>query len=441
VLLALLIPSLGAASPQDEQEQVALAWIEAFNRGVEAMATFRSDNVATPDMPDWQDIFGSMREQWGQLEVYGVMIPEAGTVTLGVDSENEGRMRLNFVFDDANRISGLRIGEGASNPIPELELPAGDPVAAIGSFLGDLASDDMLSGSVLLATDGDIWFERAYGLASREFNVPNTLETRFDVGSFNKDYTRLAIIQLLQNDRLALSDKVVEYLPDYPNDRVRNEVTVEHLLEHRSGLGDYFTNEWLETPMGALREIGDYIPIWGPKPLEYEPGTREQYSNFGYTVLGAIVESITGQQYDEYVQEHIFAPAGMNDTGFFATDGIEPNVAVGYTTMDRTGRAGETLRKNIYHEPVKGGPWGKSYSTAADLFRFFDALIGGRLIDDELNWMTSGWYGQTALAGGGPGLSAVLLIEEGLAVIVLANHDEPVAEHIAGRLQSALLDR
>jgi len=308
----------------------------------------------------------------------------------------------------------------------------------IDAYLSQLAADGMLSGSVLLARDGKVWFERAYGLASREFNVANNIGTRFDVGSFNKDYTRLAIMQLLQGDRLALTDKVGQYLPDYPNDRVRDEVTIEQLLEHTSGLGDYFTPEYLETPMGSLWEIDDYIPIWGPKPLEYEPGTRTQYSNFGYTVLGAIAESITGVSYPEYVEEHVFKPAGMNTTGFFATDGIEPNVAVGYTTMDRTGRPGDRVRKNIYHEPVKGGPWGKSYSTARDLFRFFDALFAGKLIGDDLNWMPSGWNGRIALAGGGPGLSAILLVEDGVAVIVLANQDEPGAEQIASRLLDAM---
>ena len=126
------------------------------------------------------------------------------------------------------------------------------------------------------------------------------------------------------------------------------------------------------------------------------------------------------------------------NTGFFETDGIEPNVAVGYTYMDGTGRRTDTLRKNIYLEPVKGGPWGKSYSTARDLFRFFEAMFDGELVGEKFNWLSAGWNGQTALAGGGPGLSAILLIEDGIGVIVLANHDEPGAEDVASRLLQAL---
>jgi len=440
VVLALVVSAAGASAAQDEQERIALAWIEAFNGGVDAMAVFRASHAGDPERAGWRDQYGTMRENWGRLEVHGIMIDQMNEVIIGLGSENEGRLRLVFVFNDANKLVALRLGEGGSNPVPPLVLPedVDNLDERIDAYLSQLAADGMLSGSVLLARDGKVWFERAYGLASREFNVANNIGTRFDVGSFNKDYTRLAIMQLLQGERLALTDKVGEYLPDYPNDRVRDEVTIEQLLEHTSGLGDYFTPEYLETPMGSLWEIDDYIPIWGPKPLEYEPGTRKQYSNFGYTLLGAIVENITGVSYPEYVEQHVFKPAGMNATGFFSTDGIEPDVAVGYTTMDRMGRPGDRVRKNIYHEPVKGGPWGKSYSTARDLFRFFDALFAGKLIGDDLNWMPSGWNGGTALAGGGPGLSAILLVEDGVAVIVLANQDEPGAEKIASRLLDAL---
>ena len=327
--------------------------------------------------------------------------------------------------------------------LPELELP-GEWEArteAIDAYLSGLESEDIFSGVALIVERGEVRYEAAYGLASREFDVPNTVQTRFDVGSFNKDYTQLAILQLLEQDKLALSDTVGRYLPEYPNARVRDEVTIEQLMEHRSGLGDYFTPEWRQTPMGSLREIEDYIPIWGPKPLEYEPGSREQYSNFGYTVLGAIIEAISGMSYPEYVEEHVFEPAGMAESGFFETDIPEPDVAVGYSYMQRGGRRTDTLRKNIYMEPVKGGPWGKSYSTARDLYRFFAAMFEDRLLDRDLNWLRGGWdSGGIALAGGGPGLNAYLLLQNGRMVIVMANLDPPIAGNVAERLKAALED-
>jgi D-alanyl-D-alanine carboxypeptidase len=438
--LFVLAPPASAMQGEGGQEQIAIAWTEALNGGLDSMAAFREQHVEEADRPGWRETVAELRENWGNLEVYGLMIEERNQVVVGVVSEKEGRRRLTFSFNDSNKIVGIDIGEARTNPVPPLELDVTDerPVEAIDAFLSELADQEILSGSVLIATDGEIWFERAYGLASREFAVPNTIATRFDVGSFNKDYTRLAIMQLLENGQLALTDTVGRYLSDYPNVRVRTEVTIDQLLEHRSGLGDYFTREYLATPMRELREIDDYIPIWGPMPLEYEPGTREEYSNYGYTVLGAIIERITGLGYPEYVEDNVFDPAGMHSTGFFETDGVEPNVAVGYTYMDGMGRPTETLRKNIYLEPVKGGPWGKSYSTARDLFRFFEAMFSGGLLGDDYNWLLDGWNGQTALAGGGPGLSAILLIEDGIGVIVLANHDAPGAEDVASRLLQAL---
>ncbi len=219
---------------------------------------------------------------------------------------------------------------------------------------------------------------------------------------------------------------------------VRDSVTIQHLIDHRSGLGDYFTEEWWQTPMSSLRQIEDYIAIWGPKPLLHEPGERTEYSNFGYTVLGGIIEKLSGQRYPEYVMEHIFKPAGMTRSGFFETDAVEPNVAVGYTHMGRDGRLDEPV-KNIYLEPAKGGPWGKSYSTAHDLYRFYSAMMEGRILEGQANWLAGGWEGGSfALAGGGPGLSAMVFVDKGLMVVALANMDMPSAEALAMQLSRQL---
>jgi len=435
------LPTAPLALPlAQDHETVAVAWVKAFNTGIEAMGKYRDAHSASPDEAGWREDYKSIKEELGELTVVRGMAPDDETMILGVESEGMGYLRLSFGFDQSGKVVNIQLGEERTNKAAPFEVESDDPrpVQAIDAYLRDRFTQDDFAGAVLIATAGEVWFEQAYGLASREFKVPNTIETRFDVGSFNKDYTRLAIMQLVQDGAFTLGDLVGEFLPDYPNEQVREEVTIRQLLEHRSGLGDYFDEDYFSTPMQQLREIEDYIPIWGPKPLEYEPGAREQYSNYGYTVLGAIVEAITGMSYPEYVVERIFEPAGMVDTGFFETDSVEPNVAVGYTYFDHTGRPSKTLRKNTFHEPIKGGPWGKSYSTARDLFRFFDALYGDRLVDPEFGWSGAGWDGQAMLAGGGPGLSAMLVLEGGLAVIVLSNQDEPGAEDIAERLHEGL---
>lgn len=440
----------GPSGTEREQERIALAWIDAHNSGdVERMAAFRAEHFKRSTVTEWQGGFRSIREQLGKLEPRQVVVPGPNVVRFRVASETEGDLSLGFHFhaDAPTQIAEVRLDAGGdvqgpdgdpggpdgARGAPTIDLPEGRAARKkmLDRFLAARAEASGFSGTVLIADRDGVWFEEAYGLASREFGVPNTTATRFDVGSFNKDYTRVAILQLAAAGRLSLDDRVGEHLPDYPNERVRREVTVAQLLDHRSGLGDYFTEEYFETPMGSLREIDDYIPIWGPKPLLHDPGTRERYSNFGYTVLGAIVEKITGQDYPGYVAEHVFGPAGMADTGFFETDAIVPNVAVGYTKVGPEGPL-DTPVKNIYHEPAKGGPWGKSYSTARDLYRFFEAMFDGRVLEGDGNWLRDGWSADgIRLAGGGPGLNATLALGRGTMVIVLANADPPMASDVA----------
>ena len=372
LVLLITTPLLSAADEEQEQERIALAWVAAHNAAdVDAMANLRARHFQRSEVTDWQESFQSLIDRFGTFEVYAIMFTGSGSMKVGVNSEKvDERLRLVFeFFQDAPgqvREIGLDAGDGMGedDSLPPLELEGGwkDRKPAIDDYLDDLSSEGVFSGAVLIADRDKIHFEGAYGLASREFEVANNLDTRFDVGSCTKDFTRTAILQLQAQGKLSVDDLVGKHLSSFPNEQVREQVTIQHLLDHRSGLGDYFTEEWHQTPMSSLRHVEDYIPIWGPKPLLSAPGEREAYSNFGYTVLGAIIEKASGQRYPDYVVEHIFAPAGMVDSGFFDTDAVVPNVAVGYTYMSPTGRL-ETPVKNIYVEPAKGGPWGKSFST------------------------------------------------------------------------------
>jgi CubicO group peptidase (beta-lactamase class C family) len=436
-----------ADAREQEQERIALEWIEAHNAGdVEAMRRFRELHFRRSEVSDWESGYLRMVERLGKLDVYGVMIEESGELLVGVRPQHgEGRVRLAFAFhDDApdqlRQIALVDAGDGGGGSLPELTLDGDRKRRAeqLDAYLRELASQGLFSGSVLIATPDGVGFEQAYGLASREFAAANGTGTRFDVGSCNKDYTRAAILQLRAAGKLGLDDSVGQYLPDYPNPDVRERVTIRQLLEHRSGLGDYFTDEWWQTPMSRLREVDDYIPIWGPKPLLSEPGERERYSNFGYTVLGAIIERVSGQSYPDYVTEHVFEPAGMTRSGFFETDAVVPDVAVGYTRMSPAGERAEPV-KNIYVEPAKGGPWGKSYSTARDLYRFYAAMLDGRIVEGDDNWLAGSWSERGfALGGAGPGLNAMVVLEDGTMVVVLANMDPPIAEDLALTISRAV---
>ncbi len=272
---ALLALAPTVALAQSLSERTALAWVEAFNGGEQTMAAFRQDHTA--ERPGWEEQYRQMRTELGRLEVYGVMEDEA--LRVGVVSEHQGRLRLVFAFDPdaADRITSLRIeaSDGPRDGLPELAWSTAsweERARELDAYVEALPEEKAFAGVVLVADPSGVLLERAYGLASREFDAPNTVQTRFDVGSIIKDYTKLAIHQLAARDQLTLADTVGRHLPDYPNAEVRESVTIQQLLDHTSGLGDYFTEEWFATPMGRLREISDYLPIWGPKPLLGKPG-------------------------------------------------------------------------------------------------------------------------------------------------------------------------
>lgn len=474
-LIALLAWDGGARNVAVEQERIALAWVAAFSTGdVDSMRSFRQQHLLMPDRDgDWVTRFKRVAEQVGALDVVGVLVDEPDTITVVTQDAEGQRLRVLVAFDAAARlkIAGVRFeaGDDGENELPSLDLAGvedgnwAEVAQRLDAYVQALAQEGLFAGAVLVAETagaaegelGQIRFERAYGLANRAFSVPNRVETRFDVGSITKDITRVAIAQLIVAGQLTPKTKLGDVLPDYPNARARETITVEHLFQHASGLPDYFDQDYFDTPMRLLRTNADYIAIWGPKPLLFAPGTDRRYSNFGFSVLGAIIEKISGMAYPDYVAKHVFAPAGMARSGFFATDQPAPDVAVGYTRRDWQGEETDALWRNTFLEPAVGGPWGKSYSPARDLFRFWQALCGGKLVPLAFaRWVLLGplpgdtdasdggrevpeCQGQ-ALGGGGPGLSASLRVEDGPVIIVLANLDPPIAEHLADRLVEAL---
>ena len=202
-------------------------------------------------------------------------------------------------------------------------------------------------------------------------------------------------------------------------------------------------------PKDRLRTITDYLPLFADKPLLFEPGTTQEYSNGGYVILGLIIEKSSGQDYYAYVREHIFEPLGMASTDSYDADAVVPNLALGYTRP----RQGEPLRSNVYTRPARGSSAGGGYSTAEDMLRFSLALRGGTLLKPETVravfgglWPTvpspellsgrisGGW------AGGAPGINANLEVDAkaGTTIVVLANLDPPAATRVARKIRSWL---
>jgi len=329
--------------------------------------------------------------------------------------------RLSFVLAAACVTGPVAVHAQRPSPIPEAEL-----VRRLGAALDSLAAADRFSGVVVLARQGQPVFQHAYGLADRQARRPNDVETAFNLGSINKVFTATAIRQLAAAGKLDLDSTLARYWPDYPNAEVARRVTIRQLLQHRSGIGG---NIFAAPAGGRRRDVRhnrDYLPLFAAEPLQFEPGSRQQYSNTGYVVLGMLVERLSGEDYYEYVRRHAYAPAGMTRTAAWTVDSLPPNTAIGYTTQG-DGPEAVPLHPNTELLPGRGSSAGGGYSTAADLVRFVQALRDGKV--------PGGPPAGIGAAGGAPGINADLEgdLPGGYDLVVLANLDPPTAERV-GRM-------
>lgn len=272
-------------------------------------------------------------------------------------------------------LAGVVLFSGVAHALSEKQV-----VEKTAAFFEKLDTEDRFTGAVLIAKDGVPIFKKAHGYANRSFNIPNQIDTKFNLGSMNKMFTGVAIMQLVEDGKIQLEGKIIDYVPDYPNKDVANRVTIHQLLTHTAGLGHFWTEEFMRTSKDLFREIEDYLPIFANDTLLFEPGSRYSYSNAGFMVLGLIIEKVTGESYFDYVREHIYKPAGMVNTDAYENDYVVPNLAVGYTKMQA--RPGE-IKSNVFLNIVKGGPAGGGYSTVEDLLMFSNALMNNRLLSPD----------------------------------------------------------
>lgn len=326
-------------------------------------------------------------------------------------------------------------------------------------YLEDLETKDEFSGSVLVAKNGIPIFSHACGLASKSFNVPNRIDTKFNLGSLNKMFTGLAVCQLAERGKLDFNDYIGQHLPDYPNSIVAQRVTIHQLLTHTSGMGSFWNERFTSTSKERFKQVRDFFPLFIDAPLSFEPGEDYQYSNSGYVLLGAIIESLSGQNYFDYVREHIFEPAHMVNTDAYEMDYDTPNMAIGYTREGSPNR----LHNNLYLHVVKGGPSGGGFSTVEDLLNFDIALRSGKLLSPEYTRLLLSGKVATDIpdvyyaygfferrlngiqsighSGGFSGISSSLrmYLEIGYTIAVMSNYDPPVAKQVADWIEEHLL--
>jgi D-alanyl-D-alanine carboxypeptidase len=357
------------------------------------------------------------------------------------DSDNAARVKLGISAEEPYAVRSLQF---APADLPAELRPArtseAEAIAALGQRAGQLAKADRFAGQLLVARHGNILLDQSWGLADRDTGAAITAETRFRIGSMNKMFTTVAILQLVDAGKVGLSDTLAKYLPDYPNKELASKVTIRHLLTHTGATGDIF-GPGFDSYRLALRDHDAYLKQFGARALLKEPGTGFQYSNYGFVLLGAIIERVSAMSYYDYVDKKVYQPAGMKNTGSLPEEVDVPQRARGYMRRDGA------WKPNTDTLPYRGMAAGGGYSTAHDLLAFARALESGKLVSkallDEateasgsgdgfgLGFMHDGegvsrMYGHN---GGAPGMNGALWIypNAGYVVIGLSNLDPDAA--------------
>ena len=386
-----------------------------------------------------------LRENMQKVLLRKVVSVAQNEIAVLAQSVNGQWMSFTFVIDPPTaKFLGFRIEQvdgpyEKNDPFAEYRAPTtlAEAAATADRLFSDLTKADKFSGAVLIAKDGKPVLTKAYGYANLETKAPNSVDTRFNIGSINKDFTVIAIGQLIKNGKLAWDDKLIKLLPDYPNREAAAKITVGQLVTMRSGIGDFVNDEFWSMDRSKLRELKDFYNLFATKPLLFEPGTSRRYSNGGYVVLGLIIERLSGMSYYDYVREHIFKPSGMNDTDSFFMDKLPVNTAYGYTTFHQK-TAGRGRNNTILS--ARGSSAGGGYSTLSDLLKFVGALRSGLLSVPDDEGVFNSKFGGLGSAGGSEGANALIEADErsGYTVIVLSNFDPPSGEKAGMKLMEWL---
>ncbi len=276
------------------------------------------------------------------------------------------------------------------------EKTSSDIAAEVDTCIQALVALDRFSGSVLIAREGEVLASAGYGLANREHGVPNTPQTKFRLGSLTKQFTAMAILLLQDQDKLQLQDPISRLLPDCPD--TWDTVTIHHLLNHTSGIPEHTDRlDWKTTGRTPMR-VQEIADLFRHQPLDFQPGARHQYSNSGYILLGQVIEQVAGVSYEAFVQERIFVPLGMADTGYDRSDLVLENRAAGYDLRDDVYVNADFLDMSIPHAA------GALYSMVEDLLLLDQSIYSEQLVPrDSLEAM---WSISPFLANYGYGVGA-----------------------------------
>jgi CubicO group peptidase (beta-lactamase class C family) len=341
----------------------------------------------------------------------------------------------------ANPRCASGISDQANSDVAQAPTPATNEISRMEEVIQPLVAKKKFMGTVLVARGNDILLDKGYGLANVEWNIPNSPKTKFRIGSITKQFTAAAILLLQERGSLNVDDRVKKYMPDAP--AAWDKITIFNLLTHTSGIpdftgfADYDSLERLATTPEKL------VTRFRDKPLDFQPGENWKYSNSGYVLLGYLIEKISGKTYAQFLQENIFTPLGMADSGYDSNSSVIQNRASGYTPAST-----ELVNAHFVDMTIPFSAGGL-YSTTEDLLRWERGLFGGKLLSPvsfkEMltpfkNEYAFGLFvaimnGHQVIDHGGriPGFDTALIYypEDKLTVIVLGNTDVDAAPKIA----------
>lgn len=244
----------------------------------------------------------------------------------------------------------------------------------ISQHLGKLTRDELPGLAVLVARDGMILYQGGFGFADLERKTPVTAETKFRIGSVSKQFTAAAMLRLADEGKLSLDDTLEKWFPEFPRAR---EITLHHLLTHTSGIHSYTSKPDFMARVSAPITADELIAFFRDDPPDFAPGERFLYNNSGYFLAGEVVAKVSGQPLEGFLREAFFEPLGMRDTGVFVNSNPPSGAAVGYSMAE--GKATPALDWDMSW----AGGAGAMYSTVGDLFRWNEALFGGRVLKPE----------------------------------------------------------
>jgi D-alanyl-D-alanine carboxypeptidase len=381
--------------------------------------------------------FNLVRVEQSSEDSLTVIMAERGSETIARETVTVTTDATGHVTKTEMDMRGMRReGEFAL-----LRLDQAAALKALDAKAREGEKNDTFSGVYLIARDNRILAHGTFGYEDREAKRPITMQTKFRIGSVNKIFTAVAALQLVAAGKLSLDGTVGKYLSDYPNRDIADKVTIRMLLAHTGGTGDFFGPEYDKNRL-AMKTHADYVALFGARAPRFTPDSKDAYSNYDFLLLGRIIERASGEDYYDYVAKHVFAPAGMKDTGSLPEDVAVPHRAAAYTWKDGWSRADDL--------PYRGTSAGGGYTTAGDLLKFGKALrseklLPGRLLADAtvqhdhsggtgygFSIGRSGMLQHYGHNGGSQGQNAVFSVYPalGVTVIVLSNFDPNAADNL-----------